>query len=174
MGADGGIAWTFAYDLEKAVKLLEPWIDSLVSLGGDCYYTSRAEAKIGCFGNLVGGYGTDFGDFPTLLDLEGWINYLDSLLICELRGIGKDATFNDLFVERQTRPYDFNVYATGETPQIKEWLDWLKDNSYYTSKNKKLVEFRSQKISEWRKEIGLALTGQEDGVPYVESEETWT
>lgn len=126
---------------------------------------------------LIGSYGTDMHDWLQLPYLESFLSDLENLLVCEARGLGNDATFGDIFLERSTRTRDLGWL---ESSCYREWIDQILRHDSYCNEYPSVSgswnksQFMRQKIKAWVAELRQEITGEPNGYVDVYTEETWT
>ena len=174
MGADGGVAWvTVTGDrraLCEALADFDLWRRAS-SWGDDSRNDwKRAHARPDM---LVGPYGTDHVDCPTLDDLPEVVEDLRDEIADPVRGHSPDATWGDIVDEHVTAPPWMRPAFPGA---LDRWVAYLASAREYRHPE---VQVEGMRVADWIDTVcgAVACAPRYSGgpsVPAVVTVETWT
>lgn len=193
MGADGGVACIFARrveDVEAIRRLLAPF-DVLDHKGASHAEASRDEwLEANYDPRMIDGlYGTDLPDCATIDDLGEVCDELRDLLEDPTVGVGNDATFGDLLMERETVPAWLREQRR-YGGSVRHWLAAIDPRRWRHGEPLVLPTegICAMKVRDWIAELASLVVCEEDTnkrlraerpekwrwTPTARREETWT
>ena len=173
MGADGGVAWVRVTGDRRALRAALADID-LWARGSswgddsrDAWERQHATAEM-----LVGPYGTDLVDRPTLDDLPDVVSDLRAELADPVRGLSPDATWGDVVDEHLTAPsWTLRAYPGA----LDRWVAALARAREY----REALSVEGMRVTDWIATVCSAVECAPrcrggEMVPTVRTVETWT
>jgi hypothetical protein len=164
MGADGGIQWIrlrkpAKYD--RLMELIKPfhctyWQNGSASGHDDDHWKAIQENDIGPPNHLIGVYGTDMGDIPSLDDLFEIISSIRDIEGLKELGIDPNVhSFLNLIEEKATRPNYWCGFDAGIDQILKIMYDFDNGESIRNEPIYKMT------LAEWADEIESIIGSNE-------------
>lgn len=170
MGAEGGVCWIYL-DADsnpgEAQRILLPWWESLTYIGSSEKDRTRVFSPQAHTMNIVKGpYGDDGHDL-SWRSLEQWVDHIRHLTSDPSYGLVEGSTFEDLWIEVETRP----GWLENGSWIIQEWIDAL--GRFRTTDPSQIdiqrEDFMAMSLATWLQEMSRIFRSY-----YTFSVETWT